>query len=121
MQGVEIDNVEACKRDALQEHELQVRAKPRAVDEFRQHARRVRTVAPNHPGEDALQLPPGVDRAHDQHIAAMAALERGVIEADDVGEPPGRSPRPQGAIVARLASRRLPSSRESMAARPVCA
>lgn len=121
MQGVEIDNVEACKRDALQEQQLQMRAKPGASHECGKHMRRVGAVAAHLPGEDALQFPAGVDRADDEHIAAMAALERSVVEADDVSETPGRAPSPHNMIVARLASRRLPSPRKPMAACPDCA
>jgi hypothetical protein len=61
-------------------------AKARAIRHLAEHAGRVRAVAANGSGQDAVQPGAGVDGPDYEHIAQVSRLEGRVIEADRVGK-----------------------------------
>lgn len=83
--GMNVDDVEAADGDALKKHGMQVPPKAGGLHDFDQAARRVRTVAANTAGDDAVQSRSRAHRANEEHVAPMLAVERRIIETDDVG------------------------------------
>jgi hypothetical protein len=60
----------------------------RTPDQPGEHSGHICTVPPHFPADDPNQRLGRVDRTHDEHVAPMSLAERGVIEADDMGEKP---------------------------------
>jgi hypothetical protein len=80
--------VETRNSDPLQEHRMELGIEARTPDQPGEHSGRICTVPSHFPADDPNQRLGRVDRTHDEHVAPMSLAERGVIEADDMGEKP---------------------------------
>lgn len=106
VQRRQIDHVEARERDALQQHGVDLREEARTPDDRLENARRVRPVAPQLARQHAVQPAAGEHGADDEDVTTMLAVERRVVERDDVTYPVRH--RGDGACSAREARRKVP-------------
>ena len=88
VQPLQIDHIEPGKRDALQQDGLQLIEIFAAGDAVDQPLRRIGPVAPDLGRDHTVQPIAGKHRAHHQHVAPMAALERRIVEAHYMGDTP---------------------------------
>ena len=92
-EAIEVDDVEAGERDAVDQDPADVLVERRAAQHRRHPIRRVGAVAAHSRDEEPVEAPPGEDGAHDRHVAAVRALEGGVVHAHDVRHLHRRRPR----------------------------
>jgi hypothetical protein len=86
VQPMDVDDVEAGERDALQQHGADVAAELAARHQLDQRVGGVDAVAADLARQHAVEPGPRAHRADHAHVAAMLVRERRVIEADDVGD-----------------------------------
>ncbi len=85
-QFADINHVEAGQSNALQHHQLQVVGVLAGRHQSHQLPRGVGTVPADAAHQDTVQAVPGEDGPNDPHIAPVVSRERGVVEADNIGE-----------------------------------
>lgn len=85
----EIDNVETRERNPLEQHGLEARKETRAHDQIADVPRRVDAIASNLASNHAFEPGAIEDSTDDGHVTTVRALERRVVETDNVGQPLG--------------------------------
>ncbi len=98
VQPLQIDHIESRESDALQQDGLKLVEIFAAGKAVNQPLRGIGPVAPD-PGRDhTVQSFAGKDRAHHQHVAPVAAIEWGIVEAHYMRDtPPAETGIPLGA------------------------
>jgi len=84
VQRLQIDDIEARKRDALQQHRPELRCKARSLHHVGHHARGVCTVTAHPRTEHAFEARAREHRADDENVTAVPGVEGGVVNSDDV-------------------------------------
>ena len=79
-----VDDVEAADGDALKQHRAHVSGELAPSHEIRHHGRGVRAVATHAAAHDPVEPRSGAHGADEQHVTAMRARKRSVVETDDV-------------------------------------
>ena len=83
-QLVDVDHVEPGDRDSLEHDRAHVGRELAAPYELNHFSRGVRTIPPYAAAHDTVEPGPRAHGAHEQHVAPMVALERPVVEPEDV-------------------------------------
>src|ERR1700693_5934231 len=86
MKRLEVDDIEAGESDSLQKHEMRLSRESRSAQHADQHRGRVDAVPPHLCAQHAVEAQSCVNCAHDQHVTAILAVERRIVEADDMIE-----------------------------------